>query len=261
MAIISKKEFADLCGMNTRALAVYIKRGKVVVDGEWIDSELPQNALLIQKRSTKKVIHDSKKPPAEVAPKIEKPKKERVSRADSAKNNKRGKDNAKKGKGIQKGIVSKSSKKQAHQVSKPVQHELTPEQIQEKARAAGEVREVFELDKKRKQAELSKSEEELELLRLKRAKSIGDVVPTDVIKTLIVLFSENIKNQYIESAENFLVIISQGKEFSSAEVSKYRSQLVLLVNRAVDGAIDSTKRNLKNIIEASSQKRGVGQHD
>lgn len=261
MPIISKKEFADHCGMNTRALAVYIKRGKVLAEGEEIDSDLPQNALFIQKRSTKKVIHDSKKPPDGPETKPEKAKKEGTLQAGSPKNKKRDKGNSKKGKRSNARKHSNTKHSVDKSVYKQVQHELTPEQIQEKARAAGDVREVFELDKKRKQADLAKSEEELELLRLKRAKSIGDVVPTDVIKTLIVLFSENIKNQYIESAENFLVIISQGKEFSSAEVSKYRSQLVLLVNRAVDGAIDSTKRNLKNIIEASSQKRGVGQHD
>lgn len=236
--------------MNTRALAVYIKRGKVLAEGEDIDDEVPQNDLFIQKRSTKKVIHDIATDKKEIAPK---PEKREGKRKPSSIKKKKQKKNPR-------NISKKSDREQPHKVSN-VPPALTPEQIQEKERKNKEVQEVFDLDKKRKQADLAKSEEELEMLRLKRAKSVGDVVPTDVIKTLIVLFSENVKNQYIESAENFLVIISQGKEFSSSEVSKYRSQLVLLVNRAVDGAIDSTKRNLKNIIEASSQKRGVGQHD
>jgi len=52
MALLKKKEFAALCGMTTKELAVYLgpKRRKVVATGEYIDDTLPQNIIFKQHR-------------------------------------------------------------------------------------------------------------------------------------------------------------------------------------------------------------------
>lgn len=54
MSTHSKKEFAELCGLTTRHLAVYIKRKKLIVsDSELIDDAVPQNNLFLKNRTTK----------------------------------------------------------------------------------------------------------------------------------------------------------------------------------------------------------------
>lgn len=55
MALLSKKEFAEKCGMNTRALSVYINaRKKVILSGEdQIDDTNEQNAAFLRKWSDK----------------------------------------------------------------------------------------------------------------------------------------------------------------------------------------------------------------
>jgi hypothetical protein len=52
MALHSKKDFAALCGMSTKALAVYInpKRGKVIMSGDYIDDSHPVNKDFLEKR-------------------------------------------------------------------------------------------------------------------------------------------------------------------------------------------------------------------
>ncbi len=61
MAKLSKKEFAEKCGMETKNLSVYIKRGKVILyDDEQIDDTDLRNLAFIQKRQSKNPIVDSK---------------------------------------------------------------------------------------------------------------------------------------------------------------------------------------------------------
>lgn len=62
MAKLSKQEFADKCGMNTRSLAVYISREKVVMNNkDELDDRNPKNAVFIAKYS-KKAAAKGKKP-------------------------------------------------------------------------------------------------------------------------------------------------------------------------------------------------------
>jgi len=54
MAKFSKKEFADRCGMATKNLAVYIKRGKVILlDDDYIDDVDHRNLAFLQKQKVK----------------------------------------------------------------------------------------------------------------------------------------------------------------------------------------------------------------
>lgn len=54
MALYSKREFSENCGIETKVLAVYIKRGKVVVSAEdKIDTDIPQNSAFMSSQALK----------------------------------------------------------------------------------------------------------------------------------------------------------------------------------------------------------------
>lgn len=53
MAFLSKKEFAGLCGKETKWLSNYITRKKVVMSGEFIDDTLAQNIDFLKKWQSK----------------------------------------------------------------------------------------------------------------------------------------------------------------------------------------------------------------
>lgn len=55
MAKVSKKEYAQMCGMNTRALSVYINQEKKVkvCDDDMIDTDDPMNRLFLDRRIAK----------------------------------------------------------------------------------------------------------------------------------------------------------------------------------------------------------------
>lgn len=54
MALYTKKEFADICGLPTKNLSTYIGRGKVIVrDDGMIDDAEGINNLFFSKRGAK----------------------------------------------------------------------------------------------------------------------------------------------------------------------------------------------------------------
>lgn len=53
MALHSKKDFCKLCGIKTKDLSIYIKRGKVVLQGDYVDEFQPANAAFLQKNAEK----------------------------------------------------------------------------------------------------------------------------------------------------------------------------------------------------------------
>lgn len=50
MGLLSKKDFAALCGFSSRELSVYIGRGKVIMSGKEIDDSDPTNRDFVLKR-------------------------------------------------------------------------------------------------------------------------------------------------------------------------------------------------------------------
>lgn len=83
MAILTKKEFATACGQTTNWLSVYIKRKKIELDGDLIDTSKKLNTDFLVKWQSK-----SGKEPAPVAPKAaDAPKKSSSSRTQKADGN------------------------------------------------------------------------------------------------------------------------------------------------------------------------------
>lgn len=58
MALHTKKDFGLLCGLKTKDLSVYIRRGKVVLTGEYINDTDEVNAFFLQKQSEKAIKND-----------------------------------------------------------------------------------------------------------------------------------------------------------------------------------------------------------
>ncbi len=53
MALYTRKQFQDLCGVDRAYLAVYVKRGKLILTGEMIDDTIPQNKDFLDRQISK----------------------------------------------------------------------------------------------------------------------------------------------------------------------------------------------------------------
>ena len=53
MPLYSRKEFAKMCGMESNALSVYIKRGKVILSGDFVNDAEPENRDFLYRHQRK----------------------------------------------------------------------------------------------------------------------------------------------------------------------------------------------------------------
>jgi hypothetical protein len=109
--------------------------------------------------------------------------------------------------------------------------------------------------------DVRKKKGELTLQEIEIRKKLGELVPTDAVRHLVITHSESIKNAYNEATDNLIVILSQKKEMSSTEVADIRGQMTKIINNAIDSAINVSKRKISDVVREYSEKRGVGQHD
>lgn len=212
MAFHSKKEFAELCGMVTNALSVYIKRGKVIMSGEFVDGELLQNKEFLKKWSEKNGV----KQPVAIdinpdiktkEPKIDKPKRINNESDD--------------------GYTSPGS--------------------------------LYALDKEKKTLDIEKTAEEIQLLKVKNEKARAVVVPTELVKALFSQHTKSILVEFSNSVDNIITKIAKKKALSNNEVAEIRKELIEEINIAVDKSIDESKKNIKNLMNEYSEKKGVGE--
>jgi hypothetical protein len=209
MGLFTKREFADQCGINTKALAVYIKRGKVLAgDDGMIDTSTDRNADFLRKKSDVKQVKAT--PPVKAKPATRSEKK----KAD---------------------VADKEKKKQDSQ--------------------------LYELEKLKKALDMEKRENEINLQRIEIAKKQGELVPTSLIKSLIIQQSEAMRVHYNEATEGLISIYNSIQRLTPQQAADIKKKMDENVNKTIDKIVETSKRNLKNVALEYAKTRGVGQHD
>lgn len=118
-----------------------------------------------------------------------------------------------------------------------------------------------ELDRIKKSLDIQKATEEIELLKIKKEKAQGIVIPLDLTKDL---FSRHIKNMVVEfdnASDRILTMISSKHRLSNEDVAKYRGQIKKEINRAVGETTEATKKEISIIVNEFAEKRGVGEKE
>lgn len=203
MALLSKKEFAEECSMRTKDLAVYISRGKVIVDDDGdIDTKNPINA---QFRESKQM----KKEPVKADP------------------------------------VQKTASSPSNNSSKS----LFPTHLNT----------YSELEVEKKKKDIEKITEEIAILKVKKDKLHGIVIPTDMVKVIFAQHTKSILVEFNNSLDKILTRISKRKGLTNDEQAEIRKELNEEINTAVDAAIEESKKGIKSIIEQFAEKRGKGE--
>lgn len=214
MALHTRKDFIDLCGISSRELSVYIKRGKVVLTGEYINDTNPSNAAFLQKFSERKnQVVSINAPQVEVYSEKDEP--------------------------------------------------LPEESFTERSTSSAPAKQMsqYAIERAMKLSDLEKKKVDIRIAKLKEDKLMGDLIPTELVRTLIMTQSESTKFAFSEGCENLIVLISQKKQLSATEVADIRSKLSALINKCIDNSVSFSVKKLKTIVTEYSQKRDVGDHD
>ena len=120
--------------------------------------------------------------------------------------------------------------------------------------------ELLEMDKEKGKLALEEKRNAIIIQQMEIAKKRGELIPTEIVRKLVVQQSEGTKIAYTEACESLILIFSQKRQLTAVEVSEIRKDFIGIVNTAINTSIDITNRNMTEIVKEFSEKRGVGQH-
>lgn len=123
----------------------------------------------------------------------------------------------------------------------------------------GAVVDIIRLDRQKKQLDIHKISEEIEILKVKKDKLHGEVIPTEAVKMVIVQHTKSIVSEFQTAADNVIMKIAKQKGLNLNEQAELRGYLVDQINIASAEAINTTKKSIKAIVNEYATKRGVGE--
>lgn len=215
MALLSKREFAEeKCGMQTKALSVYIGRGQVVVGQDGlVDTDNAINILFMQERQAKRQ-NGHQDPPvtadtvvaavAEAKPKI----KEKVARTGRAAQDRE----------INEGVKEKMG-----------------------------------LDKRMKEIEIEKKQRESQLLKNKQDRAAGKLIPTAIVKGLFQNHFKAVVISFKQGIDQMIVEIAKKKSMNINERAELKREMIKILNGCIDDTIKISKRDVANLVTEYSQ--------
>jgi hypothetical protein len=213
MALHKRTEFASLCGLSPGNISNYIKRGKIILSGDYIDDTIPENKTFLDKRkgTIVKLEIEREEDEENEIPNVQRPNK----KTPPAPN------------------VSNTD----------------------------EVATYLSLDRIKKALDIEKITEEIQLLKIKKEKLHGEVLPTQLIKTVFIQHSASITTSFKDGIENLLLEISKTKGLSRNETAELRGKMIKIINTSVNDAVSMSQKLVKSIVSEFAVKKEVGEHD
>lgn len=117
-----------------------------------------------------------------------------------------------------------------------------------------------ELTRKKVAAEVEKKKEEIEKLKIDNAKKRGELIPTDLIYSLIGLMLKSVAVSFLNGADKMLVLFGHKYKMTNEESAKMKKELVELVNATQDMVAREAKKGVKRIVKEYSDQKGIGEH-
>lgn len=129
----------------------------------------------------------------------------------------------------------------------------------EPAEVDKDVEAYVSLDQIKKAKDIEKISEEIELLKIKKEKLYGEVIPTSMVIDLISRMTKVIVVEYSNTCDKVITRISKKKKLNNDEVSELRAEIIEEINKASQKAKEESNKDIKTIVNTYSEKRGKGE--
>ncbi len=233
MAIVSRQEFADMCGDDVKILNVYISRKKVIATKEGIDTKNPINVAYVKKRKQSNAV---KKETVEVIKRV--PPAKMQPKAKSLGDEDDSEDNPDVPYTPETIAAMKSGR-----VANPDDHLSAAEYMFMQLKG---------------NAELAITRAEKEAFQLEKAK--GRLLPIDLVTDIHKRYASNIFNHFENGVENMAVKFCQ--MVAAGDMEKYTAFLEACrheLKRCIAEAGAETAEDIERLIEEFSDNRGRGE--
>lgn len=214
MALLSKQEFADKCGIKTKELAVYLKRRKVIQnDNEMYNDAEALNIAFMKKMQERKGTQTTTTTTTTVEeiPTVE---TETV-------------------------ITLKAIKGGKKNTPKP------PANENEDNEDGG----IYDLDKKKLKLDIEKKAADLESVLLKNARAKGEVIPFGLMLPIITQNNQSITTAYKNAADAWIIEIAKKHDLGAEYTAEIKKSLTETINNAVKTATENSLNSVAIIVE------------
>jgi hypothetical protein len=219
MAFLTKKEFAERCGMNTKNLAVYKKNGKVVyTDDGRLNDQIEPNKSFLETYSQKALAKKGVKELRLIRP----PRPEEM----------------------EEGFIE-AERKIAEEKDEDLKESLS----------------YAALQKKKLEEQVEKLKNENRKLKLGNEKVVGNYVPTDQVRLILIQFGEAIHLAWENEMEERDGRLAAKYKLDREQITELRSDRNNSVNITKERALKNAKTMLRRLQNETSDKREVGEHD
>jgi hypothetical protein len=220
MAFYKQSELAKLLGKSQAHVTMAVKRGKLLLSGDFVDDTVLENKIWIDRQkanSTAKVEVPKVEPVPEVVP-VKTP-------------------------------VVQAKKLKEPILSKPKQRilkDFVPTDVERTSES------IADLDKAKKEAEIRYKESQTRLSELKEQKLRGENIPTDLVMNVIGMLGHSLQSSYKNGAAQLMHEISTRTKMNVELEAEFNGRLIDLINISHSDAITEAKKSIKNIINESS---------
>jgi hypothetical protein len=222
MALHSKQEFAALCGLTTKKIAVYVQRHKVVYSGDYVNDAIEPNKSFLAKWIAKSPISEP-------------PKKElRLPRAPTLKE-----------------MVFKE----------PVHRREIEPDTGEDDEGIPPINEFSGMEAKKMATQIKKMEKEIEKLTLGNQKARGQVVPVHLIDSLFLQERQSILIESKNILQDILTIFAKRRDLTSFERTEISSEFTDRLNEGMKRSAEATVNAVESIVTEFSIKRSKGERE
>ncbi|HXP50681.1 MAG TPA: hypothetical protein VN922_12035 [Bacteroidia bacterium] len=117
-----------------------------------------------------------------------------------------------------------------------------------------------ESERQLKYQDVLKRQKENEKLELEIKKKQGELIPVEMVKSIVVSLTENVKIAWTDATDDMIIHISAKYHLTREDAAELKIKQNSILNKAVDKYVDTTKKSLKRIQQEYSEKKNVGEH-
>ncbi len=111
------------------------------------------------------------------------------------------------------------------------------------------------LEKAKKIREIARLDEQIEILRVQKEKLHGQVIPTDLVKSVFKQHTAGIVTAFKNGVENLLIELSKTKDFSRAELAELRGKMTEIINTSSEDSVKISKSMIASILAQYSSDK------
>lgn len=117
----------------------------------------------------------------------------------------------------------------------------------------------FKLELEQKRLDIEKRREEIRQLKLKNEKLEGELIPAELVKDIFRYNSKAMTTAFSQALENYLIVLGSEVKMNSSQMAKMRKQIVTTTNEAITEGVKLSLKQITELVNEFSQRRGKGE--